>query len=621
MRHTHHRRHSKGAVAACLSALLFMGISFTASADTEIDAYHDGAGVTAFAISSNDVLSINIRVVGPNGYLYEERAEDSSIGWAPERDLLDGVYTWEVWTVTAERGAPMREISVPRQSTQLDQSTNVNYSVQTSDQTGADLDEIPLERFFAPEHKEVHTEAGGFRVEGGQIHELDPGKTPFSAATQPNGIQRFVGAVLDFLIPAAQAQDVTASGTPAASFIHQIDGSNAYRSIAFDSFWFVRETVGTGQRDPFVLEQGTPSTTIWVRSSGNVGLGTSTATAPLHISKTNPRIRLENTSDAQNWYINNVNQGRFEIRESTTGEFGAFTIDAGAPEAALYVRNNGRLEIRSNNPEALRISTGGVSTRFEAGPNAFVIKDNNGGSPFVAFHDRGADNNIRLVNNGVGFGATTPQAPIHVRRADDTSAMLFLEQANTGAATDRQMIELTNKGGIRFQFNNTNLNTSWRFQAATGARDVFEIAKVGTGKIELEVDSGGNLKIQGALTQGSDVNTKTGIERVDGQQLLTKLSGLSISEWTYKSSDNGTRHLGPMAQDFHAAFGLGHDETKLAPADMAGVALAAIKAQQEKLETQSQEIAALKARIETLDLLGEQLGAIELTQHHLTSAN
>ena len=46
------------------------------------------------------------------------------------------------------------------------------------------------------------------------------------------------------------------------------------------------------------------------------------------------------------------------------------------------------------------------------------------------------------------------------------------------------------------------------------------------------------------------------------------------------------RHIGPVAQDFHAAFGLGTHETAIATVDADGVALAAIQGLNEKVEAE-----------------------------------
>jgi hypothetical protein len=60
-------------------------------------------------------------------------------------------------------------------------------------------------------------------------------------------------------------------------------------------------------------------------------------------------------------------------------------------------------------------------------------------------------------------------------------------------------------------------------------------------------------------------------------------SALPISEWNFKE-DADTRHLGPMAQYFHAAFGLGTDDKHIATVDANGVALAAIQGLNRKLD-------------------------------------
>ena len=209
------------------------------------------------------------------------------------------------------------------------------------------------------------------------------------------------------------------------------------------------------------------------------------------------------------------------------------------------------------------------------------------------------------VNSGtdyvdLGNGTTTPLAPLHIQRQDDTFEFLFLDSDLAGSPQDRPMMQLVNNGGIRFQFDNTALGTAWRFQAATGNQDNFEIAKVGTGQIELLLDGTGNLTIQGVLDQNSNVHDKEGIKAVDAGAILSSVLALDLSEWSYRGES--ARHLGPMAQNFHAAFGLGADETKLAPGDLAGIALAAIQGQQEIVQEQ-------QARIETLAAQNEQLQA------------
>lgn len=81
---------------------------------------------------------------------------------------------------------------------------------------------------------------------------------------------------------------------------------------------------------------------------------------------------------------------------------------------------------------------------------------------------------------------------------------------------------------------------------------------------------------------------------VDGFALLQALESLPTSTWRYDWEDPQTRHLGPMAQDWYAKFGLGNDNTTIATVDMAGVLITAIQALTQKIHRLEQEISHLK---------------------------
>jgi len=93
----------------------------------------------------------------------------------------------------------------------------------------------------------------------------------------------------------------------------------------------------------------------------------------------------------------------------------------------------------------------------------------------------------------------------------------------------------------------------------------------------------------------SDRDAKADIVPLDEASILTRLASLPLSVWRYKT-ESGVRHLGPMAQDFYAAFGVGEDDRHITSIDEDGVALAAIKALDAKLDRKDDQIAALRAR-------------------------
>ncbi len=97
----------------------------------------------------------------------------------------------------------------------------------------------------------------------------------------------------------------------------------------------------------------------------------------------------------------------------------------------------------------------------------------------------------------------------------------------------------------------------------------------------------------GVWTNNSDRNSKTDFAQVDSRAVLAKIETLPITTWRYKN-EQGQIHLGPMAQDFRAAFGLGADERHIGTIDESGVALAAIQAL-------AKENAELRQRLEVLE--------------------
>jgi hypothetical protein len=108
----------------------------------------------------------------------------------------------------------------------------------------------------------------------------------------------------------------------------------------------------------------------------------------------------------------------------------------------------------------------------------------------------------------------------------------------------------------------------------------------------------------GSWSNLSDRAVKSEIVPVDGSTVLAKVAALPVSEWSYTAQGTGIRHIGPMAQDFYAAFQVGEDNRHITTIDEGGVALAAIKglhAENERLRArlvdQGAQIAALQSEL------------------------
>ncbi len=125
-----------------------------------------------------------------------------------------------------------------------------------------------------------------------------------------------------------------------------------------------------------------------------------------------------------------------------------------------------------------------------------------------------------------------------------------------------------------------------------------------TGVTIFDLEENGNLTLIGTLSHTSDVNLKKEIKNVDNNAILKALKTVEISTWKYKH-DNVT-HVGPMAQDFYRAFGLGSSSTSIATVDADGVALAAIQALAQENDQLKSEVESLKnSLIEIMAIVGE----------------
>jgi hypothetical protein len=208
--------------------------------------------------------------------------------------------------------------------------------------------------------------------------------------------------------------------------------------------------------------------------------------------------------------------------------------------------------------------------------------------------------NVDAIGN-VGIGTTTPAAALHVQRADGTAGVRVTE-TNPGPSMPFQGEA---QGLVRFELNDEASGERWRF---TNAGDKFAINNVGGDSpgTEMSVFKTGDVTIGGVLTENSDVNAKQDIVPVDRHDVLAKIAQLPIAEWSYKDAPK-QRHVGPMAQDFYAAFGLGRSERHIATLDSSGIALAGIQA---LLEENSRLAEVNQALLERLGALEKVVGSL-----------
>jgi hypothetical protein len=310
----------------------------------------------------------------------------------------------------------------------------------------------------------------------------------------------------------------------------------------------------TGSKVPFTITAGASTNSIFVDSTGRLGLRTSTPVLDVHIATSNtPAIRLEQNNSggftAQTWDIAG-NEANFFVRDVTGGSRLPFRIRPGAPTSSIDISADG----------------------------------------------------------DVGIGTASPDTKLHIEGSNGATKLLVEETSGTNAS--REGLELKNNGGVSLVLDDTSRTSRWAAGTFVDSLLIDEQAHAG---IEFTFSNTGNLTATGTVSGSSDRNMKKDIFPVRREEILEKLAALPISTWSYKTED--IRHMGPMAQDFSAAFGLGEDDKHISYNDLAGVTMAAVQALNEEVSAKDAEISFLKQQNSDLE---KRLATLEALVSSLT---
>ncbi|MCB0192559.1 MAG: tail fiber domain-containing protein [Anaerolineae bacterium] len=362
--------------------------------------------------------------------------------------------------------------------------------------------------------------------------------------------------------------------------IHFDDTSNSGSFPANDWRITVNDSINGGEskftiddatagRTPFTIRAGAPSNSLYIDSAGDVGMGTSNPVVNAHaVDGNTPTVRLEQDGSSgftpQTWDVAG-NEANFFIRDVTNGSKLSFRIRPGAPESSIDIQNDGGI------------------------------------------HFNGSGN--------FGFGTTTPQRKMHIIGSDGKVSSF----PSSLGGKDAFIVE--NNGNVNIGLITGSTGASalkfYRDGAAgfvgyinyDNTKKTMDFYVEDNGSL-MQLNSSGDLSLSGALSQNSDINAKMDIIPVDNQEVLVRLVEIPVSTWSYKDDGADIRHMGPMAQDFYAAFELGQDDRHISPLDTSGATLAAVQALYELSQEKDAQIAELEQQNEALEARLEALEAI-----------
>jgi hypothetical protein len=336
----------------------------------------------------------------------------------------------------------------------------------------------------------------------------------------------------------------------------------------------------------------------------------------LRLKENNTRIGFMDTSvgafPSNDWTIvaNDSASGgaNFLGFEDVTGAAFPFRVTAGAPTDSLFVSSAGNIGVGTGTPLLdVQVNTGDTP--------AFRLEQN-ASSGFTAQTWDIAGNEANFFVRDVTSGS---RLPFRIRPGAPTSSIDIAANGNVGIGTSSPAYDL--------DVSNTGANTVLSVRRTDGVIMDFSagaaVAHIATeNNFPMWFDVNGvnkmilatsGLTVKGpvsatAFNVSSDKNVKENFAAVDQKTVLERLSTIPISTWNFIENDNKVRHMGPMAQDFYAAFGLGMDDKHISTVDADGVALAAIQELNKRNQALSSENSSLRGKV---DDLATRISALE----------
>ncbi|MBK6766733.1 MAG: tail fiber domain-containing protein [bacterium] len=294
-----------------------------------------------------------------------------------------------------------------------------------------------------------------------------------------------------------------------------------------------------------------------------------------------------NVTGKANIGVGNVNDGLFAFvagaSDTASGDYATIaggyeniasdeytTVAGGHYNKALASRAT--VSGGSSNVASGVVSTVGGGMQNEAGATFATVS---GG--FAGF----ATADYSTVSGGHSNWATAPHATVaggrnNYAQGEHSSICGGLNNSVTGSGTFACGQNIDMVGNNSFIFS----DGTYTGESGGGGDNRFIVVASGGSVIYSNSSISAGVRLNAGTNSWSSISDSTKkrcIRLCDTKSVLDKFALLPVKVWEYKSETEGTRHYGPMAQDFWNAFRLGTDSLGIETIDADGVLFAAVK--------------------------------------------
>ena len=337
----------------------------------------------------------------------------------------------------------------------------------------------------------------------------------------------------------------------------------------------------TAARNPMTIEAGAPANSLYIDSSGDVGIQQSAPALDLHITTSDtPAIRLEQTNaggfTAQTWDIG-ANEANFFVRDLTGGSRLSFRIRPGAPTSSIDIAADGDLGFGTASPNAnthvdISDSVQNKARLMFTGQEFFQASNTSTEGVAMILGTNRTNNRQLWVADSAAMALNSTNRIIRIL-PNFNGVLSDISAISTDATTVKPLV-LNASGG------NVGIGTG----TSTAPTQPFI---VGTNTAN---GNGAHVTAGGVWTNGSSRTFKENVEELTAEKAIETVSALKPVTYNYKNDPQHEHYVGFIAEDVPTEVAQEYDRRYLSSMDIVATLTKVVQEQQKTIEQLNQRL-------------------------------